>query len=95
MTQSPSKDAIFYIKYYALKYGETIERKATLDDNGCGVHYHKKHGYPYYKYVDVWATEKFGYDKEGNPQYRNASKEWEINDQPTLEVNHIDSVLKS
>ena len=75
MTKSLSKDAIFYIKYYAMKYGETIERKATLDDNGCGVHYHKKFGYPYYKYVDVWA-------------------EWEINNEPTLEINHVNSALK-
>ena len=37
---------------------------------------------------------KFGYDKEGNPQYRHASKEWEINDQPTLEINHVNSSLK-
>ena len=55
--------AIFYIKYFAKKHGEVIERKATLDDNGCGEHKHKKFGYPYYRYVDVWATEKFGYDK--------------------------------
>ena len=29
---SPSKDAIFYIKYYATKHGCVIERKATIDD---------------------------------------------------------------
>ena len=30
MTNSLSK-SIFYIKYFATKYGETIERKGTLD----------------------------------------------------------------
>ena len=43
-------NAIFYIKYYAKKHGEIIERKATLDDNGCGEFKHKKYGYPYFKY---------------------------------------------
>ena len=33
MTKSPSKDAIFYIKYYATKHGCVIERKATLDED--------------------------------------------------------------
>ena len=41
-------NAIFYIKYYAKKHGEIIERKATLDDNGCGEFKHKKYGYPYF-----------------------------------------------
>ncbi len=30
--KSLSKDAIFYIKYYATKHGCVIERKATIDD---------------------------------------------------------------
>ena len=33
-----TETAIFYIKYYAKKHGEIIERKATLDDEcyrGC------------------------------------------------------------
>ena len=37
--------AIFYIKYYADKHGEVIERKATVD-NECYEGTHKKHGYP-------------------------------------------------
>ena len=40
--KSPFKSAIFYIKYYAEKHDMVIERKATLDDNGCGEHKHKK-----------------------------------------------------
>ena len=28
--------SIFYIKYYATKYGEIIERKGTLDDVAKG-----------------------------------------------------------
>ena len=81
-----TETAIFYIKYYAKKHGEIIERKATLDDNGCGEHKHKKYGYPYFKYVDLDQTNLLGCDKDGNPQYRHASKKWEINDQPTLSV---------
>jgi hypothetical protein len=72
--------AIFYIKYYAEKHGEVIERKATLDDE-CYEGTHKKHGYPYKIYVDVNATEE---RNNGKNQYRCASKEWEINNQPTL-----------
>ena len=81
--------SIFYIKYYATKYGEVIERKGTLDDVAKGEYITKK-CHPCFNYLDIWATEKFG-----SPQYRNASVSWEFNDQPTLEVNHIDSVLKS
>ena len=81
--------SIFYIKYYATKYGEIIERKGQLDDVAKGEYITKK-GYPCFNYLDIWATEKFG-----SPQYRNASVSWEFNDQPTLEINHIDSVLKS
>ena len=78
------KQSIFYIKYYATKHDCIIERKATLDDNNCGEHKHKKFGYPYFRYVDVNATEEFGLDEKGNPQYRVASKQWEINNEPTL-----------
>ena len=42
---------------------------------------HKKFGYPYKKYIDVQATEEVD---NGKPQYRTASKKWEINEQPTL-----------
>ncbi len=80
MTKSPFKDAIFYIKYYATKHGCIIERKATLD-NECYEGTHKKHGYPYKVYVDIQATEEID---NGKNQYRCASKEWEINDNPTL-----------
>ena len=83
MTQSLSK-AIFYIKYYAKKHDCIIARKATLDDNGCGEHKHKKFGYPYFKYVDLDQTEILGNDKDGNPQYRHASKSWEINQTRTI-----------
>ena len=48
--------AIFYIKYYAKKHECIIERKATLDEN-CFEGRHKKFGYPYKKYIDVWATD--------------------------------------
>ena len=72
--------AIFYIKYYADKHGEVIERKATLDDE-CYEGTHKKHGYPYKIYVDVDATEE---RNNGKNQYRCASKKWEINEQPTI-----------
>ena len=87
MTKSPSKDAIFYIKYYALKYGEIIERKGQLDGVAKGE-YITKQGHPCFNYLDIWATEKFG-----KPQYRGASVKWEFNDTPTLEVNHVDSFL--
>ena len=75
-----TENAIFYIKYYAKKYGEIIERKATLDEE-CYEGVHKKFGYPYKKYIDVNATEEVD---NGKPQYRTASKSWEINEQPTL-----------
>ena len=65
--------AIFYIKYYAKKHDCIIERKATLNDE-CFEGVHKK-------YVDVNATEEVD---NGKPQYRTASKKWEINNQPTL-----------
>ena len=80
MTKSLSKDAIFYIKYYAKKHDMVIERKATLDEN-CFEGVHKKFGYPYKKYIDVWATEEVN---NGKPQYRTASKKWEINQTQTL-----------
>tara|TARA_R110002020_G_scaffold201218_1_gene403770 strand:- start:138 stop:377 length:240 start_codon:yes stop_codon:yes gene_type:complete len=71
-------NTIFYIKYFATKYGETIERKATLDDKAKGE-YVCKRGYPCFNYVDLNATEKFG-----KTQYRTASFKWEINEQPTM-----------
>ena len=74
--------AIFYIKYYADKHNCEIERKATLD-NECYEGVHKTKGYPYKIYVDVWATEEVN---NGQPQYRTASKKWEINDEQT--INH-------
>ena len=74
------KPEIFYIKYYAKKNDCIIERKATLDEN-CFEGHHKKFGYPYKKYIDVWATEEVN---NGKPQYRTASKKWEINDEQTL-----------
>jgi hypothetical protein len=72
--------AIFYIKYYATKHGCVIERKATLDDE-CFEGVHKKFGYPYKKYIDIQATEEVD---NGKPQYRTASRKWEINDTQTL-----------
>jgi hypothetical protein len=78
MTKSPSKDAIFYIKYYATKHGCVIERKATIDDV-CRQEFTAKGGYPCFNYVDVWATEKFG-----KTQYRTATHKWEFNDNQTL-----------
>ena len=72
--------AIFYIKYYATKHGCVIERKATLDDE-CYEGVHKKFGYPYKKYIDIQATEEVD---NGKPQYRTASRKWEINDTQTL-----------
>ena len=38
--------------------------------------HHKKFGYPYKNYIDVWATEEVN---NGQPQYRTASK-WEFNE---------------
>ena len=72
--------AIFYIKYFAKKHDCEIERKATLDEE-CFEGKHKKFGYPYKVYVDVEATEE---RNNGKPQYRTASKKWEINEQPTI-----------
>ena len=72
--------AIFYIKYFAKKHDCEIERKATLDED-CFEGKHKKFGYPYKVYVDVNATEEVN---NGKPQYRTASKKWEINEQPTI-----------
>jgi len=72
--------AIFYIKYYATKHGCVIERKATLDEE-CFEGVHKKFGYPYKIYVDVQATEE---RNNGKPQYRTASKKWEINNEQTI-----------
>tara|TARA_R100001244_G_scaffold128466_1_gene99390 strand:+ start:228 stop:461 length:234 start_codon:yes stop_codon:yes gene_type:complete len=72
--------AIFYIKYYATKHGCVIERKATLDDE-CFEGVHKKFGYPYKKYIDIQATQEVD---NGKPQYRTASRKWEINDTKTL-----------
>ena len=77
MTKSHSK-AIFYIKYYATKHGETIERKGQLDGIAKGEYISKK-GYPCFNYLDIWATEKFG-----TPQYRTATHKWEFNDSKTL-----------
>ena len=74
--------SIFWIKYYAKKHGEIIERKATLDDE-CYEGVHKKFGYPYKVYVDIQATKEID---NGKNQYRCASKSWEINDEPTLNV---------
>ena len=88
MTKSHFKDAIFYIKYFCGKYGETIERKGQLDGVARGEFMAKK-GYPCFNYLDIWSTEKFG-----SPQYRTASVKWEFNDTSTLDVNHIESFLR-
>jgi len=72
--------SIFYIKYYAKKHDCIIERQATLNEE-CFEGNHKKYGYPYKVYVDVQATEE---RNNGQPQYRTATKVWEINDQPTM-----------
>ena len=77
MTNSLSK-SIFYIKYFATKHGEVIERKGTLDGIAKGE-YICKRGYPCFNYLDIWATEKFG-----KPQYRTASFKWEFNETKTL-----------
>ena len=76
MTNSLSK-AIFYIRYYATKHGELIERKGQLDGIAKGKYICKK-GYPCFNYLDVWQTEKFG-----SPQYRTASVSWEMSDLPS------------
>ena len=76
-----TENAVFYIKYYAKKHDCIIERKATLDDE-CYEGVHKKFGYPYKKYIDIQATDEVD---NGQPQYRTASKKWEINNQPTLD----------
>ena len=72
--------SIFYIKYYAQKHDCIIERQATLNEE-CYEGNHKKYGYPYKVYVDVQATEE---RNNGQPQYRTATKVWEINEQPTM-----------
>jgi hypothetical protein len=74
------KQSIFYIKYYADKHKCIIERKATLD-NECYEGKHKKHGYPYKRYLDLTATEEID---NGKPQYRTASVTWTISKEPTL-----------
>ena len=50
-------------------------------NKNCFEGRHKKFGYPYKKYIDVWATEEIN---NGQPQYRTASKSWEINQTQTL-----------
>tara|TARA_R100001143_G_C3301543_1_gene105849 strand:+ start:258 stop:518 length:261 start_codon:yes stop_codon:yes gene_type:complete len=70
-------DAIFYIRYYAGKHGELIERKGQLDDKAKGEYTCKK-GYQCFNYLDVWQTEKFG-----TPQYRTASVSWEMSSLPS------------
>ena len=75
--KSPFKDAIFYIKYYAGKHGELIERKGQLDGVAKGEYVCKK-GHKVFNYLDVWKTEKFG-----TPQYRNATVSWEITSLPS------------
>ena len=70
-------DAIFYIRYYAGKHGELIERKGQLDDKAKGEYTCKK-GYQCFNYLDVWQTEKFG-----KPQYRTASVSWEMSSLPS------------
>ncbi len=72
-----TENAIFYIKYYALKHGELIERKGQLDGVAKGEYICKK-GYKCFNYLDVWATEKFG-----SPQYRTASMNWEMSSLPS------------
>ena len=69
--------AIFNIRYYATKHGETIERKGQLDGIAQGEYVAKK-GYPCFNYLDVWQTEKFG-----TAQYRTASYKWEMTDIPS------------
>ena len=70
-------DAIFYIRYFAGKHGELIERKGQLDDKAKGEYTCKK-GYQCFNYLDVWQTEKFG-----TPQYRTASVSWEMSSLPS------------
>jgi len=54
--KSLSKEAIFYIKYYAGKHGELIERKGQLDGVAKGEYVCKK-GHKVFNYLDVWQTE--------------------------------------
>ena len=77
MTDTKVNDAIFYIRYYALKHGELIERKGQLDGVARGEYICKK-GYKCFNYLDVWATEKYG-----SPQYRTASMSWEMSSLPS------------
>ena len=69
--------SIFYIRYYASKHGELIERKGQLDGVAKGEFVTKK-GHKCFNYLDVWQTEKFG-----SPQYRTASVKWEMSDLPS------------
>ena len=69
--------AIFYIKYYAGKHGEIIERKGQLDGIAKGEYTCNK-GYQCFNYLDIWQTEKFG-----KPEYRTASVSWEISSLPS------------
>ena len=69
--------SIFYIRYYASKHGELIERKGQLDGVAKGEFVAKK-GHKCFNYLDVWQTEKFG-----SPQYRTASVSWEMSDLPS------------
>ena len=59
-------DVYFTIKYYTDKHGKTITRAAKWTKD-CLYGTHKKHGYPYIKYFDVYAN-----------GIRCASKSWEI-----------------
>ena len=70
-------NAIFYIRYYALKHGELIERKGQLDGVAKGE-FVTKAGHKSFNYLDVWQTEKFG-----SPQYRTASISWEMSSLPS------------
>ena len=79
-------DAIFYIRYYAGKHGELIERKGQLDDKAKGEYTCKK-GYQCFNYLDVWQTEKFG-----TPQYRTASVSWEMSSLPSR-INSLQNNL--
>ena len=63
---------------FEIKIKKIKQKKIVLS-----IH-NKKYGYPYYRYVDLDMTEELGHDKDGKPQYRQASKKWEINNQPTL-----------
>ena len=69
--------SIFYIRYYAGKHGELIERKGQLDEKAKGEYICKK-GYKCFNYLDLWQTEKFG-----SPQYRTATVSWEKSSLPS------------